>query len=205
MRSSISWQALSLHKNISEQVFVVACRISQVLFDLRTNCYQSCYVNLMCELLLFFWRTPIHTSILPGHQGYGHSGWTRTRVSVSINSIWNEAIFYDAFHKVCGLSQWQTVPSPLYLPEEEQEQESDGVLLLLYVCEVPPRVVELHRPRLYVHPREAKADKTDNHLLSVLQRRFRYFNTWLNLLVLEGEHCELIVGFRYTSVHGRRC
>ena len=33
---------------------MVSCRISQVLFDLRTNCYQSCYVNLMCELLLFF-------------------------------------------------------------------------------------------------------------------------------------------------------
>ena len=160
-------------------------------------------MSTLCVSYCLLWRTPIYASISQDTKGMAtvaglEQGWV-------FQTIPYETLFNDALHQVCGLPQWQTLPSPLYLPEEEQEQESDGVLLLVHVCEVPPRVVELHRPRLYVHPREAKADKTDNHFLSVLQRRFRYFNTWLNLLVLEGEYCELIVGSRYPVVHGRRC
>ena len=132
----------------------------------------------LCVSYCLLWRTPIYASISQDTKGMAtvaglEQGWV-------FQTIPYETLFNDALHQVWGLPQWQTLPSPLYFPEKEQEQESDGVLLLVHVCEVPPRVVELHRPGLYVHPRKAKANETDNNLLPVLQCRFRYFNSLID-------------------------
>ena len=43
---------------------------------------------------------------------------------------------------------------PVHFPEEEPQEEGDGLLLLGHVRQVPPRAVQLHRPARAVHTRE---------------------------------------------------
>lgn len=49
----------------------------------------------------------------------------------------------------------EALPAALHFPEEEQEEEADGLLLLLHVCEIPLRAAKLHRPACHGHPCES--------------------------------------------------
>ena len=60
----------------------------------------------------------------------------------------------------------------VHLPEEEPQEEGDGVLLVLHVGQIPQRALQLHRPACSVHSRKsnffAKAKRT---LLKFLQNQ----------------------------------
>lgn len=43
------------------------------------------------------------------------------------------------------LSLGETIPPSLHIPEEEPQEESDGVLQFLSLRSVPPRTAKLHR------------------------------------------------------------
>lgn len=40
----------------------------------------------------------------------------------------------------------------VYVPEKEPQQEGDGVLLIMQLCEISSRIVQLHRYLRTVHP-----------------------------------------------------
>lgn len=67
------------------------------------------------------------------------------------------------------MSVREALPAALYLPQEEPQEEDDGVLLLLHVCEVPLRTAQLHRPARLGHPRTSllPASFTEFHHIPV--------------------------------------
>lgn len=99
---------------------------------------------------------------------------------------------------VCGVPIREAVPPALHLSEEEPQEEADGLLLFLHVCEISLWAAQLHRPSCHGHPCEcssafhplicrnscsksfffisgkAKADQKNHHLLPVLQRWLRH-------------------------------
>ena len=48
----------------------------------------------------------------------------------------------------------QAAAAALHLPEEEPQEEGDGVLLVVHVGQVPRRALQLHRPAGYEHTRK---------------------------------------------------
>lgn len=62
-----------------------------------------------------------------------------------------------------GVSVREALPAAVHLPEEEPQEEADGLLLVLHVREIPLRAAQLHRPARHGHPR-----KSCSHRCSVL-------------------------------------
>mmetsp|Transcript_8411 Transcript_8411/g.30774 ORF Transcript_8411/g.30774 Transcript_8411/m.30774 type:complete len:688 (+) Transcript_8411:414-2477(+) len=67
----------------------------------------------------------------------------------------------------------EAVSSSVYVPEEEPEEEGDGVLLVVQQREVPRGAFELHRHPGERHSREAEAATADDDVFRVLQSRAR--------------------------------
>lgn len=55
---------------------------------------------------------------------------------------------------LCGVSIREALPAAFHLPEEEPQEEADGLLLFLHVCEIPLWTAQLHRPARHGHPRK---------------------------------------------------
>lgn len=66
----------------------------------------------------------------------------------------------------------EALPAALHVSEEEPEKEADGLLLILYVCEVPLRAAQLHRPTRHGHPCETikYVPCLELHILSQLKK-----------------------------------
>lgn len=62
-----------------------------------------------------------------------------------------------------GVSVREALPAALHLPEEEPQEEADGLLLVLHVRQISLRAAQLHRPARHGHPR-----KCCSHLWCVL-------------------------------------
>lgn len=54
-----------------------------------------------------------------------------------------------------GVSVREALPAAVHLPEEEPQEEADGLLLVLHVREIPLRAAQLHRPARHGHPRKS--------------------------------------------------
>ncbi len=59
------------------------------------------------------------------------------------------------FLGICRMSFGKTFPAALHVSEEEPQEETDGVLLVLHVCEVPLWAAQLHRSARHGHSRES--------------------------------------------------
>lgn len=55
----------------------------------------------------------------------------------------------------------EALPTALHLPEEEPQEEADGLLLFLHVSEIPLRTPQLHRPACHGHPRKNPTRRSD--------------------------------------------
>lgn len=53
-----------------------------------------------------------------------------------------------------GVSVREALPAALHLPEEEPQEEADGLLLVLHVRQISLRAAQLHRPARHGHPRK---------------------------------------------------
>ena len=64
---------------------------------------------------------------------------------------------YIHFLPLTGLYRgaiWEAFLGVVYFPEEEQKQESDGVLLFMQLCQIPRWASELHRSSRAGHTRK---------------------------------------------------
>lgn len=46
-------------------------------------------------------------------------------------------IMFKIFAGLCGLSIGKKIPFALHIPQEEQEEETDGIFFFMYVSEIP--------------------------------------------------------------------
>lgn len=53
---------------------------------------------------------------------------------------------------VRGVSIGTPLPAAVHIPQEEPQEEGDGVLQCMSLSQVPPRATQLHRPACHVHP-----------------------------------------------------
>lgn len=48
------------------------------------------------------------------------------------------------FPGICSVSFWKKIPFALHIPQEEPEEETNGIFFFMYVSEVPLWVTQLH-------------------------------------------------------------
>lgn len=51
----------------------------------------------------------------------------------------------------------EALPAALHLPEEEPQEEADGLLLVLHVRQISLRAAQLHRPARHGHSRKSRS------------------------------------------------
>lgn len=76
----------------------------------------------------------------------------RTPSSFSLLMQWSLSL--SPVSGLCGVSIREALPAAFHLPEEEPQEEADGLLLFLHVCEIPLWTAQLHRPARHGHPRK---------------------------------------------------